>query len=67
MSGVSASFWWTYLGAFIGGAWTMLVGHRRCAALYPKLEVARGAADRRRRAAAGIRQAAAAVLACSDS
>ena len=25
--GVRASFWWTYLGAFIGGAWMMLVGH----------------------------------------
>jgi nucleobase:cation symporter-1, NCS1 family len=24
--GVRASFWWTYLGAFIGGAWMMLVG-----------------------------------------
>ena len=23
---VRASFWWTYLGAFIGGAWMMLVG-----------------------------------------
>ncbi len=37
--GVSASFWWTYLGAFIGGSWTMLVG-TVAAALYPKLEVA---------------------------
>jgi NCS1 family nucleobase:cation symporter-1 len=45
--GVSASFWWTYLGAFVGGAWTMLVG-TVAAALYPKLEVAtalRAAAD----------------------
>ena len=24
--GVRASFWWTYLGALIGGAWMMLVG-----------------------------------------
>jgi NCS1 family nucleobase:cation symporter-1 len=32
--GVSASFWWTYLGAFVGGAWTMLVG-TVAAALYP--------------------------------
>jgi len=24
--GVAQSFWWTYLGAFIGGAWMMLVG-----------------------------------------
>ena len=24
--GVRESFWWTYLGAFIGGAWMMLVG-----------------------------------------
>jgi purine-cytosine permease-like protein len=45
--GVRASFWWTYLGAFIGGAWTMLVG-TLASALYPKLEVAaalRAAAD----------------------
>ncbi len=45
--GVSASFWWTYLGAFVGGAWTMLVG-TVAAALYPKLEIAaalRSAAD----------------------
>jgi len=37
--GVAASFWWTYLGAFIGGTWMMLVG-TLSAALYPKLEVA---------------------------
>jgi nucleobase:cation symporter-1, NCS1 family len=37
--GVSASFWWTYLGAFIGGTWMMLVG-TLSAALYPTLEVA---------------------------
>src|SRR5580700_7411136 len=45
--GVSASFWWTYLGAFVGGSWTMLVG-TVAAALYPKLEFAtalRTAAD----------------------
>ena len=45
--GVSASFWWTYLGAFIGGTWMMLVG-TLSAALYPSLEVAtalRTAAD----------------------
>jgi NCS1 nucleoside transporter family len=45
--GVGASFWWTYLGAFIGGSWTMLVG-TVAAALYPKLEFVsalRAAAD----------------------
>jgi len=45
--GVSASFWWTFLGGFVGGAWTMLVG-TLAAALYPTLEVAtalRTAAD----------------------
>jgi nucleobase:cation symporter-1, NCS1 family len=45
--GVSASFWWTYLGAFVGGTWTMLVG-TISAALFPTLEVAtalRAAAD----------------------
>ncbi len=45
--GVRASFWWTYLGAFIGGAWTMLVG-TVAAALDPALDVAaalRAAAD----------------------
>jgi NCS1 family nucleobase:cation symporter-1 len=36
--GVRASFWWTYLGAFIGGAWTMLVG-TVAAALSPTLEL----------------------------
>ena len=36
--GVAASFWWTYLGAFIGGAWTMLVG-TLAAAMFPKLEL----------------------------
>ncbi len=45
--GVGTSFWWTYLGAFVGGAWTMLIG-TAAAALYPALEVAaalRAAAD----------------------
>ena len=45
--GVAASFWWTYLGAFVGGSWTMLVG-TVAAAFYPKLEFAsalRTAAD----------------------
>ncbi len=37
--GVRASFWWTYLGAFIGGAWMMLVGTVAAAAA-PKLDVA---------------------------
>ena len=35
--GVGASFWWTYLGAFIGGSWTMLVG-TVAGALFPRLE-----------------------------
>src|SRR5271170_2836996 len=37
--GVGASFWWTYLGAFVGGTWMMLVG-TLSAALYPTMEVA---------------------------
>lgn len=37
--GVRSSFWWTYLGAFIGGAWMMLVGSVAAAAA-PKLDVA---------------------------
>jgi nucleobase:cation symporter-1, NCS1 family len=37
--GVGASFWWTYLGAFVGGTWMMLVG-TLAAALYPNMEVA---------------------------
>lgn len=37
--GVKASFWWTYLGAFIGGAWMMLVG-TVAAATAPKMDVA---------------------------
>jgi len=36
---VRASFWWTYLGAFIGGAWMMLVG-TLAAATAPRLDVA---------------------------
>jgi purine-cytosine permease-like protein len=45
--GTRESFWWTYLGAFIGGAWMMLVG-TVAAAANPKLDVAaamQGAAD----------------------
>jgi nucleobase:cation symporter-1, NCS1 family len=37
--GVRASFWWTYLGAYIGGTWMMLVGTVAAAAA-PKLDVA---------------------------
>jgi purine-cytosine permease-like protein len=37
--GVRESFWWTYLGAFVGGAWMMLVGSVAAAAA-PKLDVA---------------------------
>ena len=37
--GVSASFWWTYLGAFVGGTWMMLLG-TLSSALYPAMEVA---------------------------
>ena len=36
--GVAASFWWTYLGAFIGGSWTMLVG-TVAAAMFPALSL----------------------------
>jgi purine-cytosine permease-like protein len=36
---VSESFWWTYLGAFVGGTWTMLVGTLATAA-FPQLEIA---------------------------
>jgi nucleobase:cation symporter-1, NCS1 family len=45
---IRASFWWTYLGAFIGGAWMMLVGSV-AAAVAPQLDVAAAlerAADR---------------------
>jgi NCS1 family nucleobase:cation symporter-1 len=37
--GVRSSFWWTYLGAYIGGTWMMLVGTVAAAAA-PKLDVA---------------------------
>jgi len=36
--GVAATFWWTFLGAFIGGAWMMLVG-AMAAALFPAREI----------------------------
>jgi nucleobase:cation symporter-1, NCS1 family len=36
---VRSSFWWTYLGAFIGGTWMMLVG-TVAAASDPRLDVA---------------------------
>jgi NCS1 nucleoside transporter family len=36
---VRASFWWTYLGAFVGGVWMMLLG-TVAAALNPHFEVA---------------------------
>jgi NCS1 nucleoside transporter family len=39
--GVRPSFWWTYLGAFVGGAWTMLVG-TLAKALSPGLGIAAG-------------------------
>ena len=35
---IRASFWWTYLGAFIGGTWMMLVGSV-AAAVVPNLDV----------------------------
>jgi nucleobase:cation symporter-1, NCS1 family len=37
--GVRESFWWTYAGAFVGGAWMMLVGSVAAAAA-PRLDVA---------------------------
>ena len=42
MSGTRQSFWWTYLGAFIGGTWMMLVGTLAAAAASagPKTTVA---------------------------
>ncbi|MGA8706726.1 MAG: cytosine permease [Steroidobacteraceae bacterium] len=46
--GTRESFWWTYLGAFIGGTWMMLVG-TVAAAAFPKLDLAaamQAAADR---------------------
>jgi nucleobase:cation symporter-1, NCS1 family len=36
---IRASFWWTYLGAFVGGAWMMLVGSI-AAASAPQLDLA---------------------------
>jgi NCS1 family nucleobase:cation symporter-1 len=36
---VRSSFWWTYMGAFIGGTWMMLVG-TVAAAFNPRLDVA---------------------------
>jgi NCS1 family nucleobase:cation symporter-1 len=36
--GVAASFWWTYVGALVGGVWPMLIG-TVAAALYPTLEL----------------------------
>jgi purine-cytosine permease-like protein len=36
--GVAASFWWTYVGAFLGGVWPMLIG-TVAAALFPALEL----------------------------
>jgi purine-cytosine permease-like protein len=36
--GVSASFWWTFLGAMIGGAWMMMAG-ALAAAFAPKLDI----------------------------
>lgn len=37
--GVSSSFWWTYMGALIGGVWMMAVG-ALAAALFPKADIA---------------------------
>ncbi len=34
--GVAASFWWTYVGALVGGVWPMLIG-TVAAALFPAL------------------------------
>jgi len=36
--GVRASFWWTFVGAFVGGAWMMLVGDVAIA-LFPGHEI----------------------------
>jgi nucleobase:cation symporter-1, NCS1 family len=36
--GVASTFWWTFLGAFIGGAWMMLVGDVAMA-LFPGKEI----------------------------
>ena len=37
--GVRASFWWTYVGSFVGATWTMLIG-TFAAALHPRADVA---------------------------
>jgi nucleobase:cation symporter-1, NCS1 family len=37
--GVRASFWWTYIGSFVGATWTMLIG-TFAAALHPRADVA---------------------------
>ncbi len=36
--GVKASFWWTFIGAFVGGAWMMLVGDV-AVAIFPGREI----------------------------
>jgi len=36
--GVAASFWWTYVGALVGGVWPMLIGVF-AGALFPTLEL----------------------------
>lgn len=38
--GIRESFWWTYLGAFIGGTWMMLVGTVAAAATSAEIDVA---------------------------
>jgi NCS1 family nucleobase:cation symporter-1 len=37
-TGIAASFWWTYFGSLIGGAWMMLAG-LAAYAVYPKLDL----------------------------
>jgi purine-cytosine permease-like protein len=37
-TGIAASFWWTYLGSLIGGAWMMLAG-LAAYAVFPKLDL----------------------------
>ena len=56
--GVSESFWWTYLGAFIGGAWMMLVGTVAAAAA-PQLDVAAAMEHAADQIYPGLRQGAA--------
>ena len=36
--GITASFWWTFIGAFVGGAWMMLVGDV-AVAIFPGQEI----------------------------